>query len=458
MSKPLDGTDRYADDLAVSTDLDVDPSVAGASALNPETSGEPWNGSSELDDNDAELEPLFRLRLNMARARAAKSNIMRGQLARLDAAYVAARAPLDRQMLEPADRELMIFTAAEIVRRHNPPALEYGAMAEAKLLLREVLFKHLLLEQERINIDFRIVCVNEGREKISWGELSDYLLKRHWPTVIDALSPLEKNLPAGVSAQLESASEPGRLRALCFSYPLPSTPTLDIYNRAQLETFYGHLLSAVSGLHRERYEQFSHQRRPLQRELELLDGTDSPLPSLHELGPLAEQLRLHLLQQLLQQRINRASTGSGTYDPQLLLERYQYFGKSAESRSQLAEFEALPENNLVAEGVDRLLGRNTRQKIIAALGGLIPSPWLVETTAEMLALIDGLELAGQKGVPEARTLASQFGQELRLMLGRASAIKKPADPSIIEGLFQGMKDQVRLAKYCFRNLSRSTNS
>lgn len=442
MSKQIGQTDALIDNLAVSSDITPD--------------GPP--SSSQIDQD---LMPVFHLRLNMARGRAAKIRILRGQLAALETSYSAARAPLDRQLLAPEDRELLIYTADDLVRRHNPPALECGPEAEDKTRLRQAFFRYLLQEEEQIVIDFRIHCVNKGVEEICYAELADYLIGRHLERACSSLRPIEKSFSPATIRQLglnsdQEAPHPDRKRhpSWFFSYPLAVGQYLNIYRRSELEAFYGQLLSAVSGLNRQRYEQYARQRDPLVRELDGLECQGNPLPSVAQLGTLGEQLRLHLLRLVFEQKIAKQTDQELKYNPQELLDLYGYFGRQEESRLLGEEFDSLPQQNLLMEGVSRLMRRQTRLKIIDTLAEGVPSPWLADMTAEMLTLVHALDrLATTRKLEEARQMSVQFSQELLLGLRRASAIKKPADPAIIESLFQEMNDLVQLARYCLKILS-----
>ena len=401
------------------------------------------------------LQNFYRLRLTMARAHAAKVKILRGQIKSLDDSYAVTSMQRDRRLMEPNTLDLITYTSDEIVDRENLPAYACGPLADTKRNMRKKMLRHFLDNLEKIIVDFRIAVSAAGKENVSYEMLAGYVFEFHLAKGLSALSPADTKL---VNRQLAtSIDRVGALMEMACQYPILANQTVNIYQNAQFEAFCGHLIACISGLHRGFYESYQSQRQSIERELSNYAGETSGLPAPETLGEMGEQLRVHLLCKIFHDRINN-QTGAATAEPQgvnhpqALLEHYRDFGKTADTLALVEEFDSLPDISILREGISRVLNKNTRRKIIEQLEGQQVAPWLLDKTYQLMCVIYDLDQLGKSGNDEAASMAGQFGQELVAIFRKTASIKKPADQSIIEGLFHEMTDMVQLAKFCYREL------
>lgn len=191
--------------------------------------------------------------------------------------------------------------------------------------------------------------------------------------------------------------------AKCLYFPLDVDDRVNIYKKEDLETFYGHLISAISGLGMPVYR--SYQERLEEINLDLPEFPMGPLPSEPKFGKYLEQINIALLQESMAAKIQAALHGEEKRPDIPLL---PFFENTTGMEASLKDFGKLPVENSFWKRIEGVIFGLTKESYLTRHRRQFPvSPevkLLMEAMEKLLALYDFPSAGGTELVRELHRL------------------------------------------------------
>ncbi len=411
----------------------------------------------ENAEEDESMAKLYEWRLNMARARVIKIDGLKKQLESLELDYLRTRALIDRQLLEKQGGRL-----EEILKEEQLPFAvhrENASVAWAKKDLRNAAIVYLIGHKEEIQNVFRREIAIKGCETATYRQLLEMVFS-------ELLKELPAQLPEPVlQVFLDNYRDTPvcglDLYHFCREYPGLEHPEINIYRKEDIETFYGHILATLSGIGLSTWENYRSRKKSMNSQLLNYDSDAKPLPPSHELGILQGPMRVFLIRKICHAATEDAVTerpGERAGMPTLLLEHFEYFGQAGDSLDTIDTFKNLPEEGPIMDGLQRIIGKTTRRKIMSVLSGVVGDKEdLLTEIYGLLVNIVGLDnLPDNKNREElsqavSQAMAYQFGQELLQQLRLFHSQKKPVEGQPDHCVTQ-IAELNQLALYCLKRI------
>lgn len=276
---------------------------------------------NKLDQSN--LEKLAQQKLEKAKSRLLQKKDYSIELDKLTNAYREERQKNDLRLFRTGQTGLLRYFNHALA---NP---ELTSGEEAKLLIRRQVLEDLVDNRDRYISDFRFEADCKKLRRVKYSMFAYNLL--------------------GQAASLVR--------------PIDDYDEFDIHNKAQVETFYGHLLSALSGHDQLAYELYRSRKTNLEKLVE----TEIPKPfsALSSLGITQPAFNIALLQRDMQEQI-RAAYGQSSDAPIVaeLTFHYPSYSMQPDIQQDLVQFGNLPIGKNIWYKIVGLLGKYTKESFL----------------------------------------------------------------------------------------------
>jgi hypothetical protein len=414
------------------------------------------------ESEESLYEGLFRLRLSMARARMHKTLLLQSQLDQLDADYRRNSYNLNLQIMSAPNRQLESFFDREVLSGQGGPRHPEALWAGVMLDFSKTALDYFLREKEEVMKKFRMEISIQGRSYAEYDELIRLIFRESGESILSLLSPFTREALNGYGQNTDNQLYEYFL--VCQSYPHLRDVPVDIYNREQLDAFYGHLLATISGIGRPGYDLYHQKKQALLKEQELYAPKGRNLPSAWQFGRLREPMKIFLLRESFRKSLDQNSAGaliappSDPLAPQAFLQEFEDSPQS-ESRALAERFSSTPPVSRISAFIRKMIGQTTRQGMIDELGDRLgPEEVLLQKLFSLMTSIRSLELLAEKtGQPEIPVFAYQLGRDLFLLLKAMNmnySVFKTAGQDFHHIGIQ-LDELVRLAEYSVKRLKSS---
>jgi len=131
--------------------------------------------------------------------------------------------------------------------------------------------------------------------------------------------------------------------------------------------------------------------------------------------------------------------------PEALLLHFDYFCKVRSATKITSLFASLPVPSLIADTIQRVIGKKTRRALINQLSDkIIDQEFVLSEIYRLMLAIQGLDLLAEKEPAKTRSLRHGLSirRELEMLLGKIGSKTKPAEPSSADTI------EMQLSKRC----------
>lgn len=280
---------------------------------------------SSLDNklDQSNLEKMANQKLEKARDKLVQKKDFSIGLDKLAKAYREERQKSDLRLFRAEQTGLLRYFNHALA---NP---ELTDEEESKLLMRRQILEDLVDNQDKYISDFRFEADCKKQRRVKYSMFAYNLLGQAAPLV----------------------------------RPIDEDDEFDIHNKAQVETFYGHLLSVLSGHDQLAYELYQSRKSNLEKLVE--SEMPNPFSALSSLGIAQPAFNIALLQRHMHEQI-RAAYSQPSVAPIIteLIYHYPSYSMQPDIQQDLAEFGTLPIEKNIWYKIASIFGKFTKDSFL----------------------------------------------------------------------------------------------
>lgn len=310
------------------------------------------DGAVESVDHQLAIQQSASKILSEARQTMLQHQKLQSDLINLDRDFQKERRQRDLDLFRNGQSDLLNFLDQALV---NP---DLNPKDRSAIKLRRRVLTHLLENQERLISDFRFRLDSKKRRTATYEEIAPALL-----------GPIKDQVRK-----------------------IDSDDSFDIHNKAAVETFYGHILAAVSGSFELNYQLYHAKKDAIKERLSR--SQYSPEQVFQSLGVLEPEFRLALMQREMSEAIKSAlGQDSESIHLSALVVHYPSYRGNPDIKRDLETFAALEIEKTIWQKIICLFGLKNKNSFLADHQAEHPTSIDHQNLVELLIQIQKLALS-----------------------------------------------------------------